>query len=270
MNAEQSQFSLWQDVGFSVESTLDGSPTLRIKTPKDSLEVRPESMHHSGGAFSESVYIYGQILDEAMKKLRLQDGGIQVLSLGLGLGYNELLAAAYALKHGHAETFHLQSFEIVSSLKTWFLSFCQEKSLPENIHNTYAQMMSFYEKHFEIPQKQIRSCLSQAYETRRWLMQENFAQTEKKKSHVILYDAFSGKTNQELWTEEFLVSSLREASSENVLFATYACRASLKNALRDCDYQVVVRDGFLGKRNSTQGRRGLFKSEDFQIYSHTR
>lgn len=261
MNDQQSQFHLWQDIGFSAEVTGDGSPTLRL-LPRlaEPGKERCESMHHSGGAFSESLYIYGQIIDEAMKKLRDSADGPSVLSVGLGLGYNELLTAAYAIQQDRAEHFYLRSYEVVPGLVWAFLTYCREEKLAEHIFFTYECILEFYEKHFQIDKAQLKKVLIKALEQERWQIRQDFFVDKKEKHQVLLYDAFSGNTDAHLWTEDFLTKSLHQCSGEDALFATYACRSSLKKALKSVGYQVVVRDGFLGKRNSTQGRRGLFQN----------
>ncbi len=261
MNNEQSQLSDWCSFGFSVENTLDGSPTLRLMPQLQFQNERRESMHHSGGAFSESLYIYGQIIDEAMKKLRLDSVPVRTLSLGLGLGYNELLTAAFALKHQQESTFELDSYEIVPGLVQSFLSFCRGESLSSEISATYRQLLTHYENHFQIEGQKLLQVLVAALDQGRWQIKEDFISSSKTPCHVLLYDAFSGKTDDRLWTEEFLAENLQTCSCENALFATYACRASLKKSLTAAGYEVVVRDGFLGKRNSTQGRRGCFQTK---------
>ncbi|MEK6772445.1 MAG: MnmC family methyltransferase [Bdellovibrionota bacterium] len=260
MNRVQSQFSLWKEIGFSVEETQDGSPTLRLLPLSQSTEERPESMHHSGGAYSESVYIYGEIINEAMRKLSPQKQPVGVLSLGLGLGYNELLVAATSIQNGIEKNFRLQSYEIVPELISSFLSFCRGEILALEVKETYQKMMTFYEKNFRLAPSEILKCLVQAWDEGRWKIDRDFSViSEKESCHVLLYDAFSGKTNQSLWTEEFLTRKLMVCSAPDALFGTYACRASLKQALKNCNYEIHIRDGFLGKRNSTQARRGVFK-----------
>ncbi len=266
MNRVQSQFSLWKEIGFSVEETQDGSPTLRLLPASQSPEERPESMHHSGGAYSESVYIYGEIINDAMKKLSSQKEPLSILSLGLGLGYNELLVASLSIQNGIEKNFRLQSYEIVPELISSFLAFCHGEILAPEVMQTYQKMMAFYEKNFRLSTAEILKALIQAWDDGRWEIDKDFSViSEKESCHVLLYDAFSGKTNQNLWTEEFLTQKLMMCSAPDALFGTYACRASLKQALKNCNYEIHVRDGFLGKRNSTQARRGLFKTASVKV-----
>lgn len=256
MKQKQSQFSDWKDIGFSLELTNDNSPTLRLLNQYQLDTQRAESMHHSGGAFSESLYIYGEIIDLGMKNLRSVDS-IRVLSLGLGLGYNELLVAAYAIKHNLQSKIQLISFEIVEDLSFAFLNYCEGNQLPQEIQQTYDSILSHYEKHFNIKKAELLSSLNDLYKNKKWIIQSDFLQfSEKADFHILLYDAFSGKTNQELWEENFLAEKLELISAPDSIFATYACRASLKKALSKIGYNIIIKDGFQGKRNCTQARRG--------------
>ena len=101
---------------YQIEITEDGSPTLRWGAG--------ESMHHSGGAASESIYIYQAALDFWLHSQRVPLGhsltstlnlsilnensiynqaidfdSVSIMSLGFGLGYNEILVALWALKN---------------------------------------------------------------------------------------------------------------------------------------------------------------------------
>ncbi len=263
MKQKQSQFSDWKEIGFSLETTMDGSPTLRLINQFQVDSDRAESMHHSGGAFSESLYIYGEIIDLGMKKLRSAVQPLRVLSLGLGLGYNELLVAAYVLKYDLQSSICMTSFEIIESLKSSFLSYCEQKQLSPEIQDTYDRMLNYYVKHFDLKKNDLLSLLTDLYKNNKWTINSDFSlYNEKSGFHILLYDAFSGKTNQELWTEDFLSQKLELLSADRAIFATYACRASLKKALRKSNYDLIIKEGFQGKRNCTQAHRGSFDAHE--------
>jgi hypothetical protein len=78
---------------FFVVETADGSLTACFG--------EGETMHSLRGAFNETVYIYGTALDRARSAATRSSQlsfSPRTLSLGLGLGYVEILSAAYALK----------------------------------------------------------------------------------------------------------------------------------------------------------------------------
>jgi len=69
--------------------TGDGSPTL-------SMSPNWEPMHADEGAFTERQYLYQPLVEKAFKAVSEP----VFLSLGLGIGYNELLIAFEALQRG--------------------------------------------------------------------------------------------------------------------------------------------------------------------------
>ena len=241
--------SSWAELGFTCESTADQSPTLRLLSSAE----WPESMHHSGGAWTESDLIYGSVLREAFDQLEKP----RILSVGLGLGYNEILVAREARRTG--KSFHLVSFEIVQGLTDSFKSFVFQKKLSSELLSTYQQILSFIE---ESERKNLLLELAQSAREERWLCPGEFIPaTFPEPVNLILYDAFSSKTNPTLWEEDFLTSMIQTISESDALFATYACTGALKRALKKNSFLVEVREGFQGKRNSTRARRGLFNSE---------
>jgi len=85
--------------------TGDGSPTL-------SMGPTWEAMHAEEGAFTERQYLYQPLVAKAFETV----GEPAFLSLGLGLGYNELLVASEALKRGRKPAL-IASYESVGFLK---------------------------------------------------------------------------------------------------------------------------------------------------------
>ena len=71
----------------------------------------------------------------------------------------------------------------------------------------------------------------------------------------ILYDAYSGSTSPELWEDDFLESFLSKAAAPNCLLSTYAAKGSLTRALQKQQFEVQLRTGFGGKRQSTWATR---------------
>ncbi|MFZ4405454.1 MAG: hypothetical protein ACOYOK_15255 [Pseudobdellovibrionaceae bacterium] len=57
---------LWQN--FTAEITEDGSPTLRLKQSSTAKFPTGESMHHSGGAATETLYIYGYAIQQVFER----------------------------------------------------------------------------------------------------------------------------------------------------------------------------------------------------------
>lgn len=230
-------------MSFKVVETKDGSPSLQLFTEDF---VASEIMHHSGGAYSETQYIYGEAL-----RLGFSQGLSRVVSVGLGLGYNEILSAHEALEAG--VSLQLESYESESALKAAFLRF-----IFENQGEVYQKMSLFFPNSLRA-QKSLQQM--QAHSS--WILREalTLETLPKSKPQVILYDAFSGKTTPELWEKDFLIHFLNTCD-QDAIFTTYACRASLKKALKEQGFKVLIRPGFQGKRNCTLAIRGRihFKS----------
>jgi hypothetical protein len=240
----------WKDFKHELEITGDGSPTLR------SERGQGESMHHSGGAFSETLQIYGSVLKEAFERVKK----VGVLSVGLGLGYNELLVSALDLSHPGSDV-RLRSFETDPFLTQHFVDFLNDQ-LPEGeIKENYEIITDLWAKNFNLQSENIRKNLLYLMNEKKFRLEGDYSKVDQhEKMNVILYDAYSSKTSQELWSEEFLKSSLADWAAEDCILATYACTGPLKRALLANQFQFVKKDGFFGKRNSTQGRRGVFKN----------
>lgn len=238
----------WQSHGFQIEQTDDGSPTLRGEG---------ESMHHSGGALSETLLIYGSPLKELFAQLEKP----RVFSLGLGLGYVELVTAKLALEAG--KPFELETREseeiLVQTFMDW-LNGDQESFEAGVYHGILASLCAL-----DGPSgTDVRAALRLALEEGRWHVRGRLGPGEEPpqgRFHGFMYDAFSSKTTPLLWSEEALRGIMRDHAQEDCLFSTYACTGNLKRSLKAEGFELDLREGFRGKRYSTLGRRGIFQGQ---------
>ncbi len=246
--------------GFLVESTRDGSPTLR--QVQSAGDFPGESMHHSGGALAETLYVYGPIWQWAFAQTR-QAG---FFSLGLGLGYHELLWAVLDLTMGgESQLWTSETHQgLIDEFTVWaqcakktavfeditqrVLASSWQKLLPTPIHKLREISVLDLQNHLHLASKEGRWQILPALSS---LSLRDWKQTKPFVVQGILYDAFSRKTSPELWSEEFLREFLQTVAAPEAAFATYACLAPLKNALRAEGFALQVRPGFLGKRNSS-------------------
>lgn len=222
--------------------TADGSPTF-----KDLGSDSAETMHHRGGAYSETQLIYGDPL-----RIALKDGARRFLSVGLGLGYNEILVAVECLRNSVSpREAHLVSFEsediLRSSFKNWL-------SGEEN--EVYQNIASF----FNFDTLKIKHWLNQSLESNNWQVKHALNNDVfldlKEPSDCIFYDAFSSKTSPELWAEDFLNAFFEKICSANSVVTTYACTGALKRSLKKQNFELLLKPGFNGKRTRTMGIRG--------------
>lgn len=225
-----------------IETTEDGSPTAHFS------EFEQERMHHSGGAFGETVYIYGPALQYAFSKIEKP----RILSLGTGLGYNEILSCAFGLLFG--QDYILDSYEaskdLNSSLKSWVL-----KESPGAVpFEVYNQILKLTSNVFDISENEIHSYLRKKLQDGSWVLNEAF-DLPQAQYNAILYDFFSRKAMEKFWTEEYLASFFKDAAQAPCAVATYACTGPLKRGLKSAGFEFIERKGYLWKRTSTFARK---------------
>ncbi len=236
---------------FIFEPTADGSPTVRIVTGSGEGALS-EAMHSLKGAFSETVYIYGEAIETALTR----GFSPTVLSMGLGLGYVELLAAALFLKNGVLSKARGISYEIVPELRAWFhawLLAADDTSVPAEFSDAYFEILNRVSTHVGCVAEDAREALKTLIHEQRWLIKGALdADTVFDQRYAcICFDAFSSKTSPDLWNEEFLNKFLQSAAEDNCVLSTYACTGTLKRALRDRGFSLDIRMGFASKRDST-------------------
>jgi hypothetical protein len=242
---------------FSIELTRDGSPTLRFSEGG-------ESMHHSEGAASETLYIYKNVIKKAFSCLNQ----CNVMVVGLGLGYIELSWALELLKKDKKQSNEFVSniisfekdFELVNEFNNWLKGESKNKEIYDIIFKSLGGLDS--DSH------RIKSILIQNYKKYDF---QNSLTTDTEPImpfQLICFDAFSSKTNCNLWTEDFLDNFLRKFCANDCVFTTYACTGALKRALIQNGFKVIKRPGFVGKRDSTLALRGEFMTFEnfFRIF----
>ena len=238
--------------GFQLETTKDGSPTLKLCTTH-------ESMHHSGGAASETWYIYGDMIAQAAESI----SQLKICSVGLGLGYVEM-ASAIVMSKGFS--FTLDSFETVPQFKLLFKHWIAQSSDFGSPHKAACDHLLRLKKSTLTTEK-VRDRLG----SMDFSFHDDVTEaTTAKTWNVICFDAFSSKTSAKLWTPEFLKNFLDSHASEQCVFSTYASTRNLKEALQVAGFTLLHRDGFSGKRESTLAVRGETMLRAFQTFSHSR
>lgn len=240
----------WSELGLILIKTEDGSPSLRLPLP-----VRPEfsdgeSMHHSGGALEETLYIYGPVFDFISEKVKSSH-----LVVGLGLGYIEMLIAIKSMLRGISEV-RIVSFESEEGLRQGFLRYLAD-DLPEGeILATYNEILTKMLVSLEassISIEQVKSFLGDRLEVRGAL---DISTLPQEKYHGIYFDAFSKKTSPDLWTEVFLKDFFTQVTdSDLTAVGTYACTGVLKRCLKSLNFQLEAKLGFKAKRDATFATR---------------
>ncbi len=240
---------------FQFVPTEDGSLTARIGAPDAPKEECSEAMHSLRGAFSETMYIYGT----AIQKAADEGAPERVLSMGLGLGYVEILATAIAAKAGRPVAG--ESFEIVPELRHYFEAWLARRDdVPRDFATTYDSILTRTAEAIRVDAHDVRDSLAKAVASGAWQIRAEMTPetTFSAPFGCICFDAFSSKTTPDLWTEDFLNQFLQKTASPQCVLSTYACTGTLKRALKSQGFDVKIREGFSSKRDSTFASRISF------------
>jgi hypothetical protein len=242
-----------ENTKFQFVITEDDSFSARIGAPGLPKEECSEAMHSLRGAFSETVYVYGT----AIQKAADEQFNERTLSMGLGLGYVELLSAAIALKANRKVAG--ESFEIVPELRDYFTAWLSEAEgatsdlLPADFRSAYTSICRRTAETYQLEPAKLHKAFAAAVESGHWKIREALcSETDFSETFgCICFDAFSSKTTPDLWSEDFLRQFLQKTAASNAVLSTYACTGALKRALKAENFTVTIREGFSSKRDST-------------------
>lgn len=207
-------------------------------------------MHGLQGAFGEGLYIYLNALRECLKF------GLppSIFSLGLGLAYNEIISIAYFQKY-QLDNFKIVSYEkcpsLISGLQEW-LGIVKQATAP-TWSSTYDSILERTAHHFRLTKGALKQNLQDSISSQKWILQGAFTPDTQfsQKFNCIFYDAFSEKTDPQLWDAKTLQTWSLRACQPNCVFSTYAAKGILKRILKEQGFTLIKRPGFAGKRHST-------------------
>lgn len=205
-------------------------------------------MHAEEGAFTERQFLYQPLAESAFRTVREP----VFLSLGLGLGYNELLIAFESI-HRNQKPSLIASYESVDFLRETFLQWIQGEA--SVLAPAYDQIAEMYSQKYGESAAAAKSCLLQLFQENRLQLLGAIETAKLPASHAILFDAFSPKTSPELWTPEFLERFFHEAAAKPCFVATHACNVILKKALLKNGFPLDIHKGFGRKRESLAAYR---------------
>jgi hypothetical protein len=229
---------------YLIKLTADGSPTLQTQ------DKNQESMHHSGGAYSETQLIYGQMIAECLRR-----GGRRFLITGLGLGYIEwtLIDQVFKAAVDPSQVF-LVSVEndpiLVNSQRNFISGNLDSVTLKtaSQFFTDFLEIQKILERKLMDGSWQIVTDLNQFSES----ASKTLAGFSEQRFQGICYDFYSSKQDPHLWSEDFLKSFLAQFADPNgCYFSTYACTGALKRALLQQNFTVIKKPGFCQKRDST-------------------
>ena len=253
----------WQELGFQLIFSEDGSPTLRPYPDG-------QSMHHLGGALAESIFIYDKASEVFLNDLKgTKAGQLRFLIVGLGLAYIELLILKRAvLMKLETSKMYLRSHESQCCLTENISRFLTGSASDGEVMATYSQilhgicqtdlkggMLPLDQQ--ELLAQQIKELGAQLLKNQQWeifgILDEQSAELKQTSPpfDVIYFDAYSEKASPELWSESLLKGLIQNLCAPTAVFATYACTGRLSRCLNQAGFVSVRSEGFKGKRNST-------------------
>jgi tRNA U34 5-methylaminomethyl-2-thiouridine-forming methyltransferase MnmC len=204
--------------------TADGSSSIFV-------EELDEYYHSIHGARNESEHVFIQY---GLAQIKGKNS-IKLLEVGFGTALNALLSCLYAIRNEicieyHAiEAFPLQKNEIKA---LQFANNEEESAIFNRIHQADWNKRQIITDQFII------------FKEDKKIQQLNLPLSYY---DVIFYDAFSPKTQPEMWTAKNL-EKITAAMQKNAVFTTYCVKGDIKRTLKNQGLEIIKQIGPKGKR----------------------
>ena len=211
--------------------TDDGSFTFK------SLNYQ-ENCHSTNGAIEETIYNY---IDSCqVNKLDLPE--THIFETGLGLGLGPMLSFLQAKIQN--KKIHFYSCEIQEDLIVWLK---QNSSSKINEVFPFSKLEKVHDKYYYAEGKHgsLTVFCGDVLENKNLIKSKT-----SNNIHKIFQDAFSPKTNPELWTLDWF-KFLRELSSNDCMLTTYSASHGFRKNLQAAGFFVYNKKGFGQKRSMT-------------------
>ncbi len=211
-------------------TTLDGSTTIH-------LPEWNESYHSKHGAIQEAYHVF------IKNGLSLFEGkSVSVLEIGFGTGLNAFITYLESQKNN-------QSIDYVG-VEAYPIAF--EEALQMNyatelnLHNEIQLFNRMHECNWE-----EKHTLSNTFSLTK---RQQFFQdiSDENTFDLIYFDAFGFRVQPELWSVAIFEKMFKSLKTNGVL-VTYACRSSIKNAMKEVGFTVEKLPGAPGKREMLRG-----------------
>ncbi|WGL60669.1 MnmC family methyltransferase [Pigmentibacter sp. JX0631] len=234
---------------FSVNffTTFDNSLSISLQESENISEL----MHSLQGAFSETIYVYSPVISVLLEKQK----ELSLLSIGLGLGYIEIMIVSQILAKKKSildsEYFCIQSFESNENLIYFFQNFFLGKKIPFLFEQAYKDILIKMSEYFKVSFEEIINYINKLIQNNKFILNNKFSSETilKKSVNGIFFDAFSMKSTPELWEINLINNILHKNHLLNFCcFSTYASRSMLKKQLKEHNFKIIPKLGFSGKR----------------------
>ena len=206
-------------------TTLDGSTTIHLPELK-------ESYHSKHGAIQEAYHVF---IKNGLTLFKSES--VSVLEIGFGTGLNAFISYLESKKNNQnidyvgVEAYPVALEEAMQMNYVSELNVADETELFQKMHTCDWEI-----KH------QLSTTFSLS--KRKQFFQDI---TDEKDFDLIYFDAFGFSVQPELWSLE-IFKKMFLALKHNGVLVTYACRTSIKNAMKEAGFSVEKLPGAPGKR----------------------
>ncbi|MBR9846163.1 MAG: tRNA (5-methylaminomethyl-2-thiouridine)(34)-methyltransferase MnmD [Algicola sp.] len=217
-------------------TTADGSKTIQI-------EGWNEQYHSVHGAIQEANHVYikqGLLFFNSEcfspSESDSESDTIAILEVGFGTGLNAVLTLLNSeeLKQ-HINYVGVEAYP-VSSKELNQLNYAEALQIKEKLFE------DLHQSEWEIPQDITQ------YFTLTKLKRYFNDIDDINRYNIIYFDAFGARVQPELWTEA-LFKKMYKALKHNGVLVTYACKGSVKRALKSVGFTIERLEGPPGKRH---------------------
>lgn len=205
--------------------TQDGSTTIH-------LPEWEESYHSKHGAIQEAYHVF------IKNGLDLFKGKpVSILEIGFGTGLNAFITFLEAEKRN-------QSIEYVG-VEAYPISLDEAMQMNYVTQLSAASCSHVFDKIHQVSWEDKQSISPQFSLTKRKQFFQDIVDIEQ--FDLIYFDAFGFRVQPELWSLEIFKKMFTALKPHGVL-VTYACRTSIKSAMKDSGFTVEKLPGAPGKR----------------------
>ena len=218
-----------------IKITNDGSSTLF-------LPHLNEHYHSIHGAIQESVHVF---IKNGIQKIPSNISQVNILEIGFGTGLNALLTLDYSNKNNLKVNYHTIEPYPIQDEKIWSsLNYCKLLNNKLNDHFKILHKSSWNHE------KLITSLFS--FYKYNSTVESSFLKMDF--YDVIYFDAFSPRSQPELWDESVL-EKMYLVLKKNGFLVTYCSKGIVKRKLKKIGFVIDSLPGPPGKREMTFAKK---------------
>lgn len=214
--------------------TNDGSTSIHI-------EEWDESYHSKHGAIQEAYHVF---INNGLSLFKGKS--VSILEIGFGTGLNALITLKESkLFNQTIDYIGVEAYPISPemAMQMNYVEQLQEESLSsyfQEMHTIKWETKTQIADHFQLTKEEK-------------LFQEINC---KNQFDLIYFDAFGFRVQPELWSVE-VFQKMYDALKKGGVLVTYACRTSIKNAMKESGFTVEKLPGAPGKREMLRASKIL-------------